>query len=189
MAASLEPVLRDLLQRAFRASLHRLRGLRGLFSGWIEIGVPAGSEARVRLKIEEDMILLARLDWLGSMLHHVPPQARLQAGEAPAVLLAAALGLGTPEEAGEMLPRVLHPEAALAAAAWLQALAPGAELGEGIQLRWQGRSLLIEIAREQPADLEAWQAEFASAVLQRGPRTLILHPGAFALPTPSEHEA
>lgn len=182
MTDTLEPICRDLCKRALGASLHRLRGLRGLFGGWIEVGVPPGSEDRVRLKLEEDMILMARLDWLGSMLHRMPPRARLRSGEAPAVLLAAALGLGTPEEAGERLPRIQDPEAALALALWLQAKAPAVELGGDLHLSWQGRSLVVELAAPQPAELEEWLAEFGACVQHREPHRLVLRPGAFAAP-------
>ena len=91
----LEPLLKGLLSKTFRTTLHRLRGLRALLGGWIEIGVPPGSEHRVHARLEEDMLLLARLDWVGTMLPAPPPCSRLEAGEAPSVLLATALGFGS----------------------------------------------------------------------------------------------
>jgi hypothetical protein len=176
---ALNSIHRDLLHRAFRASLHRLRGLRALLGGWIEIGVPPGSEHRVQPRLEEDMVLLARLDWLGTMMHHAQPPARLHAGEAPQVLLAAALGLGTPEEARERLPHIVDPEAALALALWIQAKAPEATVGDGILQRWQGRSLVVELAAPRPAELAEWDAVYGHQVLQREPHLLVMRPGAF----------
>lgn len=183
---ALDPLYRALLLRAFRGSLHRLRGLRNLFSGWIEFGLPPGAETRVRIKQEEDAALLARLDWLGTMLSHGATRAQLTGGEAPAILLAAALGLHTPEEAGVRLPRIGEPEAALAAALWLQAKAPVAVLGHDLHLRWQGRSAIFELAAPRNVDLTAWQTELASWVAQQEESRLVLRPGALSDPVPEE---
>ncbi len=125
------------------------------------------------------MVLLARLDWLGTMMHHAQPPVRLHAGEAPQVLLAAALGLGTPEEAHDRLPRIADPEAALALALWLQAKAPEATVGDGILQRWQGRSLVVELAAPRPAELADWDAAYGHQVVQREPHLLVMRPGAF----------
>jgi hypothetical protein len=172
--------LRFLLARAFRLTLHRLRGLRALMGGWIEIGVPPGSEPRVRTLLEEDMQLLARLDWIGTLLAHAPVAQRLEAGEAPAVLLAAALGVGTPEEAHAALPLVQEPRAALALATWLQAKAPDAVLGRDAHLRWEGRSLVVELAAPRPAELGEWEAHYGELVTRREPHALVFRPGLFA---------
>lgn len=171
--------IRSLLARAFRFTLHRLRGLRALMGGWIEIGVPPGSEARVRGLLEEDMSLLARLDWIGTLLSHAPIAKRLEAGEAPAVLLAAALGLGTPEEGRARLPEPATPRAALALATWIHAKAPEAVLGRDLLMRWEGRSLVVELADPRPAELAGWVAEFGDLVLRREPQSLGFRPGLF----------
>lgn len=175
---ALEPLLRDLLARAFRSTLHHLRGLRALLGGWIEIGVPPGSEGRVRLRLEEDMILLARLDWLGSMMHHPQPLRRLHAGEAPMVLLAGALGLGTPEEARERLPKVLDPEAAIALAFWLQAVAPDGMVDHDLHLHWMNGSLVVDAKSPRETDLGAWRASFAPLALACELDRIVLRPGA-----------
>jgi hypothetical protein len=173
---SLEPVLRDLLARAFRSTLHRLRGLRALLGGWIECGVPPGAESRVPLRLEEDMILLARLDWIGSMLHHPQPLKLLESGEAPSVLLAAALGLGTPEEARERLPRVPDPEMAVALALALQILAPNGTLERDLSLRWEDHHLVVESEKRRPADLSAWRAAFERWSLDIDGQRIVLRP-------------
>lgn len=173
---SFEPILRDLLARAFRSTLHRLRGLRALLGGWVECGVPPGSEGRVRVRLEEDMVLLARLDWLGSMLHHPQPLKLLQAGEAPSVLLAAALGLGTPEEARERLPRVPDPEMAVALALALQMLTPDGTLDRDLSLHGEEQSLVVVAAKRRPADLSAWRAAFERWTLEIEAERIVLRP-------------
>lgn len=174
-----EPI-RQLLARAFHSTLHRLRGLRALLGGWIEIGVPPGSEERVRDRLGEDMTLLARLDWLGSMLFLTPPLQRLEAGEAPSVLLAVALGFGSPEEARERLPVILAPRAGLALALYLQNRAPEAVLGHDLQLRWEGRSLVVDFAAPSPSGAAEPEAELAEFLLRHEPQTLAFRPGLFA---------
>lgn len=182
---ALEPLLRDLLARAFRSTLHRLRGLRALLGGWIEIGVPPGSEGRVRMRLEEDMLLLARLDWLGTMMHYPLPVKRLHAGEAPAVLLASALGLGTPEEARERLPQVLDPEAAIALAFWLQAVAPDGLADHDLHLSWSSRSLVVTVKSPREASLDAWRAAFAPLALECELDRIVLRPGALPAQDPA----
>lgn len=171
-----------------RGTLHRLRGLHNLFSGWIELGVPPGAEARVRIRQQEDAILLGRLDWIGTMQAHGPSRALLVSGEAPTVLLAAGLGLQTPEDAGTRLPRIQEPEAALAAALWLQAKAPEAMFGHDLHLRWRGRAAAFELATPRPAELDAWQSEFAEWVAQREASLLLLRPGALMPAEAAEDE-
>lgn len=113
---------RDLLDRAMRATLHRLNGIHALLSGWLLIGIPPGQETAVEARLDEDRLLLARLSWLRGVLHAGVRPEVLLAGEAPRVLLAAALGLGTPEEAASRLPRFADPQAGLALALWAQAV-------------------------------------------------------------------
>jgi len=174
----LDSLLRELLARGFRSTLHRLRGLRGLLGGWIELGVPPGSEGRVQMRLEEDMVLLARLDWIGTMLHQAPPLKRLEAGEAPAVLLSAALGLGTPEEARERLPQIVDPAVALGLALWLQAVAPDGMLDHDLHLHWQNRSLVVECANRRNPDLNAWSAACGPLVSESSAHRIVLHAGA-----------
>ena len=176
----MEDLLRALLARSFRAVLHRLRGIRGLLGGWVEVGVPPGSEHRVRARLDEDMALLQRLDWLGSMLIHTPPLQRMEAGEAPQVLLAVALGMGSPEEARAKLPGILEPRAAVGAAVWLQACAPECALGYDVHLRWEGRSLRIELARPHAAELAEWEASYGDLLLHREPAAIVFRPGLFS---------
>jgi len=152
--------------------------LRALLGGWIELGVPPGSEDRVRLRLEEDMLLLARLDWLGSMMQHPQPLKRLQAGEAPVALLAAALGLGTPEEARTRLPQIVDPESAIGLALWLQAVAPDGRLEHDLQLQWLNRCPVLTAKEPREADLEPWRAAFAPLALECELDRIMLRPGA-----------
>lgn len=185
----METLLRDLLGKSFHAVLHRLRGLRALLGGWIEIGVPPGSEDRVHSRLEEDMALLARLDWIGSMMITTPPPERMEAGEAPGVLLAVALGISSAEEARARLPLIQNPRAAVAAALWLHASAPHCVLNHDARLAWEGRSLVIELTAVRPADLAEWDAAYASLILSRDPRRIVFRPGCFALQVEAEHAA
>ncbi|HEX9792860.1 MAG TPA: hypothetical protein VGC54_02655, partial [Planctomycetota bacterium] len=94
--------------------------MRGLLGGWAMIGLPPGQDALVRSRLEEDRLLLGRIDWIRGVLHAGAREELLGRGEAPQVLLAAALGLDTPEELGAQLPAIGDPEAALALAVWLE---------------------------------------------------------------------
>lgn len=174
-----------LVQKAFRRTLHRLRGTGSLLEGWVQIGVPPGSEGAVHARLEEHARLIARLDWLGSLLAIPPPPERLEAGEAPGVLLAAALGHGTPEEAGARLPRILEPRAAAALALWTQAKIPDGA-GADAHLHWEGRVLAVEIAAPRAADFEWWDQRYGGFALRREPHALRMRPGCFA---PDEAEA
>lgn len=170
---------KDLVDRCFSICLHRLRGVRGLLSGWIEIGVPAGEQARVHQRMDEDLLLLGRLDWLRSLLHHAPPRQRVLLGEAPAVLLACALGMGTPEEAGNRLPEILQPEAALALALWLQIRAHAFDAAN-IKTAWKGDCLEVTLASSNDADLSSWSRLYNEWVVESEPHRLLMRPGAFA---------
>lgn len=114
---------RELLTLSFRATLHRLRGVRSLLSGWAMLGPGSTEEKTLNLRLKEDKTLLARLDWIHSFQNTFLDPALLLSGEAPAVLLAARLGLGTPEEAYKTLPSYSEPGIALGIAFTLQALA------------------------------------------------------------------
>ena len=177
--APFQPQLRDLVDRCFGITLHRLRGVRGLISGWIEVGIQPGSEHRLKERMEEDLILLGRLDWLRSMLHHTPPMERCFGGEAPAVLLSAALGIGTPEEAGGQLPEIIDPEAAIALAIWLQACTTDFD-SASIRQEWFGNQLEIRLAVVQDHDLEPWRARFRSLLVDCEPHRLRFRPGCFS---------
>ncbi|MGB0952225.1 MAG: hypothetical protein ACPG31_03290 [Planctomycetota bacterium] len=179
--------LRDLVDRCFSITLHRLRGVRGLISGWIEIGVPPGEEHRLRERMEEDLQLLARLDWLRSLLHHDPPLERCYGGEAPMVLLAAALGVGTPEEAGTSMPEILAPEAAMALALWLQGNTIAYD-SASIRIEWFGKQMEVRLAVAQDHDWSDWNRQFGHMVTEQEPHRLRFRPSCFAR-CPGELEA
>jgi hypothetical protein len=170
---------KDLVDRCFSICLHRLRGVRGLLSGWIEIGVPEGEQHRVHQRMDEDLLLLGRLDWLRSLLHHAPPRQRVLLGEAPAVFLACALGMGTPEEAGDRLPKILQPEAALALSLWLQIRSQAFDAAS-IRFGWKGNCLEVTLASVNDADLSTWSRLYGEWVVESEPHRLLMCPGAFA---------
>ena len=118
-----EDLVRDLLDGATRAALHRLGGVRALLSGWASLGLKADQEPLLRERLQEDRTLLSRLDWIRGVLHAGPRRHVLLHGEAPRVMLAAGLGYGTPEEAGERVPSIHKPIAGYALALWAQAVA------------------------------------------------------------------
>jgi hypothetical protein len=157
-------------------------------NGWIEIGVPDGEFESVGRRFEEDLVLLGRLDWLRSLLHHSPPRHRVLQGEAPAVLLACAMGLGTPEEAGERLPRILQPEAALAASLWLQMRAEAFDTAS-LKIAWRGGCLELTLAcanDPEESDLRTWQRLYGQWIAESEPHRLLLRPGCFAGPEAQE---
>jgi len=160
--------------------LHRLRGLRALLGGWIEIGVPPGSEDRVQGRLEEDMAMLARLDWLGTMLISPPPLERMNAGEAPIVLLAVALGLSSAEEARARMPQILEPRAAVAAALWLQAKARDGVIDHDVRLIWEGRGLGFTLSVAPPSSMPEWEAAFGDLLLHSNAQRIVFRPGCFA---------
>ncbi len=176
----LQESLHDLVDRCFSISLHRLRGVRGLINGWLEIGVPEAEKPKLHSHMEEDLVLLARLDWLRSFLHHNPPLERCVGGEAPTVFLAAALGLGTPEEAGEQLPEIKDAEAALALALWLQGSTTAYD-SASIQVSWPDNHLEVRLAVQQdwPA-IKLWRAQFASFLVAEQPHCLRFRQRCFA---------
>ncbi|MFK5956037.1 MAG: hypothetical protein QM477_06295 [Planctomycetota bacterium] len=179
MSQSFDPLLSDLVDRCFSITLHRLRGVRGLISGWIEIGIPQGEQHRLRERMEEDLALLARLDWLRAVLHHSPPIQRCYGGEAPAVLLATALGVGTPEEAGDRLPDIASPEAAVALALWLQGTTVAYD-SASIRLEWFGDQLEVRLAVTQDQDWGLWKNTYGHLLVEMEAHRLRFRPSCFA---------
>ena len=151
-----------------------------MLGGWIEIGVPPGSEDRVHSRLEEDMALLARLDWIGSMLIATPPAERMESGEAPTVLLAVALGLSSAEEAKARLPLILEPKAAVAAALWLQAHAPHCVLDHDVKLGWEGRGLVLELRAAPASDLATWETAYGGLLQSCAAKRIVFRPHCFA---------
>lgn len=136
--------------------------------------------------MDEDLLLLARLDWLRSLLHHDPPLERCYGGEAPMVLLAAALGVGTPEEAGTGMPDIVDPEAAVALALWLQGNTTAYD-SASIQTSWIGKQFEVKLAVVQEMDWSDWQSRFGHLLVEQAPHRLRFRSGCFA-PCPREQE-
>jgi hypothetical protein len=111
--------LRSLAELGFRTTYHRLRGVRGVVAGWIEIGIPEEQKARLLANLAQEQVLLLRLDEMHQACVEAISTSDAIVGSKPEVFLAATLKLGTPEEGAELMPSVLEPQAALALAVWL----------------------------------------------------------------------
>lgn len=173
-----QAVQESLLDHAFRVALHRLRGVQSLLVGWAEIGVQGDEAQRVRAHHEEATRQLARLEWLHGARARALPLERLAGGEAPQVLLAAAVCHATPEEAGDKLPRVLDPEAALALALWAEAQRAEGEPAE-VRFRWDGMQLELRLENAAATDLTDWQARWGRFLAAQAPGTVSFRAGCF----------
>ncbi len=155
----LEPLLVALVDRAHRATLHRLRGIAGVLVGWAEIGLGADERARLMARREEMEVLFARLDWLRLFLTAGPTLERVRRGAAPEVLFAAALGT-TPEEMAESLPCPADDTTRLGCALWLQAVAPP-ERAPSLRVERVAPGVgSVRVAPDPPPPPEAWRRAF-----------------------------
>ena len=176
----LTDALHGLADRAFRCSLHRLRGVQALLAGWAEIGTGPSDRDRLRKHQEEGHALLARIEWLHGLQGRELPLARLTAGEAPKVLLAAALLHATPEEAGDHLPQILDPEAAIALACWLQTVLANERADSGVvRSTWHGGTLEVRVEPVQTAELGPWNELFGGLLLEQEDARVVFRPTCF----------
>jgi len=161
----LDVTLRKLADRAFTATLHRLRGVRGLLHGWSQVGVPVQDLPQLDARFEEDLELLARLDWLRSLLLQSPPLERLEGGEAPLVLLACAMGHGSPGEVQlnrpQIIPQAVQPAGALSLALWLEEAIPY-ETVSNLEWSFSGDSLHVRHGQARNLDCTPWTQKFGS---------------------------
>lgn len=173
-----------------RATVHRLRGVRGLITGWALIGITDAQKDGLRDRIDEDRVLLGRLDWIREALRVEPEVKTLARGEAPQVLLAAALGFGTPEEAHNAIPHTRVPVAGLALALWVHMATNGK--AADTELRVQLDTYNSELTAQLPNQVDnfrqiaAWSIcyhdlLYATATAQqvRFRRGLFVHPTRF----------
>ena len=167
-----------LLDHAFRATLHRLRGVQALLVGWAEIGVVGEEAQRVRVHHEDATRLLARVEWLHGARARDLPLERLVTGESPQVLLAAAACHATPEEAHAVLPQVVDPEAALALALWSEAQRPEGEPAE-LRFQWEGGTLELRMENAVPCDLQTWHDRWGRFVVEQTEGAVRFRPGGF----------
>ncbi len=156
-SASSEDTRRRLLERAARATLHRLAGDRNVVDGWAVLGAPEDRRASIEARCEEGRVLMGRLGWILRAAFAPAGEEGTPPEEAPRVLLHAALGIGAPEEAGSAAPPSLAPEAALAAAEWTLAVG-------GPQPRWErlGDRLVVHAAEEGAAPPAWWTARWSA---------------------------
>lgn len=185
MAKAMRPydehaVKNALLDHAFRATLHRMRGVQALLVGWAEIGAGDGDAPRLKRHYEECGKLLARLEWLHGARALDLGLERLKSGEAPDVLLAAAGANATPEELREgNAPRILKPDAALALALWLEAQRP---LEETLLVRtdWVDGCFLVSCDNAAPTELRAWHKAWGKLLHSAEDGRLLFRRNAFA---------
>ena len=168
-----------LLDHAFRATLHRLRGVQSLLVGWAEIGAGGADAPRLKRHHEDCGVQLARLEWLhGARTLNLSWQ-RLAGGESPLVLLAAAAFNATPEEIqGEPLPHIGTPEAALGLALWLEALRP---VNETLVARFSFVEGCLQVRCENgvAVQTDAWQAEWGRFLEDRSGNSLRFRSNCF----------
>jgi len=190
LPAAARALLLELLDRAHRAVLHQLRNARHLSRGWGRLRPGPERDARLEAAERADALQLERLDWIAARLRELhaggmPALDALAEPRAAALLLAAALGWGTPEECRARLPRIQDGRAALALALWLRIQAgPGRE---DPGLHWlSGRSLwAVQVERSAQAP-PAWWIECFAGLLAEAParKTLVLRPGLLEGPGP-----
>lgn len=157
----------QLLDRSFRATLHRLRGVRNLLSGWATLGPTENEMPKVSERLEEDRLLLGRLDWIHPYLNQPLLLEFLRKGEAPGVLFAAAMGWGTPEEAGQRMPDCQNKTSLLGWAFWVHLAHPTQEVTHpdgAVQLEWvQGQAKFrFPSSTINPSPPPEWKSAFGS---------------------------
>jgi len=86
------------------------------------IGEGEGLETKIEAYMQESAILFDRADRLRILLVEVPRREDFSDQSTTSMLLASALGMGTPEEAGNNLPLCSSPTSSLDLALALQAL-------------------------------------------------------------------
>lgn len=165
----LDRSLQELAGRAFTATLHRLRGVRGLLHGWAQVGVPQQDIDQLEDRFGEDLNLLARLDWLHALVANNLPLERVEGGEAPVVLLAAALGYGTPDEPrgrqDHRLPQAAQPAGALSLALWLHEAVEPSTL-DRLQWRLEGGQLRVEHPQTRARDFGPWHTRYGNLLAE-----------------------
>jgi len=105
--------------------MHRLRGLCNLIGGWALLGESEGIETKIEAYMQESAILFDRAERLCILLAKVPRTKDFNDQATTSMILASALGMGTPEEAGNNLPICTSPTRSLELALALQALRCG----------------------------------------------------------------
>lgn len=188
----LDVTLRKLADRAFSATLHRLRGVRGLLHGWSQVGVPIQDLPQLDARFDEDLQLLARLDWLRSLLKQSPPLERLEGGEAPLVLLACAMGHGSPGESqlnrAPSIPNAIQPAGALSLALWLEEAVPY-ESTASLEWSFAEDSLHVHHQQARALDCASWTNRYGSLLAEGSmpeKGRLIYRRGVFAEKLPAQ---
>jgi hypothetical protein len=135
MALNLPELAHSVLHRSHRACLHRLRGDTQVLGGWAELGMMQKDQAKVRDRVLDGQQQMQRLELLWTYALQPAEEflaaveladfwhdARVQEFAIAEVFLAAAMRLGTPEEAPTLLPTVSDPNAAWATSMWLESV-------------------------------------------------------------------
>jgi hypothetical protein len=135
MASVLLELASATLHRCHRACMHRLRGNTQVLGGWAELGMMQDDSTRIRDRVMDGQKQMARLEMLWTYAQQPIEQffaqteqakfwqdAKAQEVDLAEIFLAAALRLGTPEEASHLLPKVCDPQAAWATSLWLESV-------------------------------------------------------------------
>ena len=171
----------ELAEMGFRATYHRLRGVRGVVAGWIEIGIPEEQKSRILSNLAKEQELILRLDEMHQAACGRWNPADAALGVRPAIFLSACLQLGTPEEGGELMPSILNVEAALALATWfLQRDCANKGVQTSLQLEDSIMTACVENSARDAAT--SWPQELKDYILEDDTFTLKFNEGVFSFP-------
>ena len=171
-----------LAELGFRTTYHRLRGVRGVVAGWVEIGIPEGQKARILANLAQEQALLLRLEEMHQACVEPLSTADALVGEKPGIFLAAALKLGTPEEGADLMPSVIEPQAALALAVWLlERNSDHNDVRPSLAIIDGAVTATIEDSTRPSAP--AWPAELSNFVTEEATFKLVFTDKVFAFPS------
>ena len=173
--------LQSLAELGFRATYHRLRGVRGVVAGWIEIGIPDEQKSRILANLAQEQVLLLRLDEMHQACVEALSTSDALVGFKPEIFLAATLKLGTPEEGAELMPSILHPSAAVALAVWLlernctdNEVKPSLSISDG--------AVTATIDGNCRLSAPAWPVELSELITSETPHSICFADNVFAFP-------
>ncbi len=173
--------LQSLAELGFSTTYHRLRGVRGVVAGWIEIGIPEQQKTRILANLAQEQVLLLRLEEMHQACVEPLSTSDALVGDKPEIFLAATLKLGTPEEGADLMPSVIEPQAALALAVWLlerncddNDVRPTLETVEGV--------ITVSIEGSTRNAAPAWPSELSEFIISESPFKLGFADNVFSFP-------
>jgi|MDSW01.2.fsa_nt_gb hypothetical protein len=171
----------ELAEMGFRATYHRLRGVRGVVAGWIEIGIPEEQKPRILSNLAKEQELILRLDEMHQAACGRWNPADAALGVRPAIFLSACLQLGTPEEGGELMPSILKTDGALALATWFLQRGCGEEKVQ-TSLRVENGIMTAHVQNSERSAAPSWPTKLKEYIVEEDPFTLKFNEGVFSFP-------